>query len=62
MSVPCMYGCVALKPVLLGNHSLLFLQTFKKILIGTEFRITFYFAQKEAQWAKNGGFFLKKIL
>ena len=29
----------------------------KKILIGTEFRGTFCFAQKWAQWAKNSGFF-----
>ena len=30
---------------------------FKKILIGTEFRGTFCFAQKWAQWAKNSGVF-----
>ena len=30
---------------------------FKKILIGTEFRGKFCFAQKWAQWAKNTGVF-----
>ena len=61
--VPCMYACVPLKSVLLGNHSLLFLQKlwlndtslefFKKNPIGTEFRGIFYFAQKWVQWAKK---------
>ena len=69
MRVPCMYAFVPLKSVLLGNHSLLLQNLaqwylvgvfFKKILIGTEFRGTFCFARKWAQWAKNSGVFWKK--
>ena len=62
-----MCACVRLKPVLLGIHSLLFLRNLAqytyselKKLVGTEFRGTFCFAQKWAQWAKKSGFFWKK--
>ena len=68
--VPYMYACVPLKPVLVGNHSLLFLQVlaqwqwylvgFKKNMVVTEFRGTFCFAKKWTQWVKNSRVFWKR--
>ena len=66
--VPYMYVCVPLKPVLLGNHSLLFLQNLgqwylefkKKTLIGTEFRAKKYFCLKMSLGPKIVSFFEKK--
>ena len=65
-----MYASVPLKPLFLGNCSLLFLQNLtqwylvrikeKNKLMGTELRRAFYFAQRCAQWAKNSGAFWKK--
>ena len=54
---------VAWKPLITfpSKFGTMILGILLKKLIGTEFRGTFCFAQKWAQWAKNRGFFGKNL-
>ena len=64
----CMHACLWKHCSLETTHYFFFkiwhndtwLDFFKKILKGTEFRGTFCFAQIWAQWVKNSGIFWKK--
>ena len=63
----CMYTCLWNQCCLETTHCFFKIfhsdtwsEFFLKILIGAEFRGTFCFAQKWAQWTKNSGVFWKK--